>query len=121
MNNRGIRRWALLGALVSAALLAPACERGMPKEGTDNEGLVNEAQKNETLPAEQQPATGGSGLQQQQPQQGADSRIGAPGFSEPRELPRTDQGVEMPPPEQYQNGEPNYSRGEERKEALPTQ
>lgn len=99
MNNRGIRRWALLGALVSAALLAPACERNVPKEGTDNEGLVNEAQKNETLPAEQQPATGGSGLQQQQ----------------------TDQGVEMPPPEQYQNGAPNYSRGEERQEDLPTQ
>jgi hypothetical protein len=121
MTNRGIRRWALLGALVSAALLAPACERSMPKEGTDNEGLVNEGQKNETLPAEEQPATGGSGFQEQQQPQGADSPLGAPGTSDPRELPQTDQGVEMPPPEQYQNGEPNYSRGEERKKDLPTQ
>jgi hypothetical protein len=120
MNNRGIRRWALLGALVSAALLAPACERSVPKEGTDNEGVVNEAQDNERLPAPQQPATGGSGLQQQQQQQGADSRIGAPGDSEPRELPQTDQGVEVPPPDQYQNPEPNYRRGEERGEAPPS-
>lgn len=117
MNNRGIRRWALLGALASATLLAPACERSVPKEGTRNEGLVNEAQKNERLPAEQQPATGGSGLQQQQ--QGADSRIGAPGFSEPGELPRTDQGGEVPPPGQYQNREPNYRKGEEKNGESP--
>jgi len=117
MNHRGIRRWALLGALASAVLLAPACERSVPKAGTDNEGLVNEAQDNERLPAEQQPATGGSGLEQQQ---GVDSRIGAPGDIDPRELPQTDQGAEVPPPDQYQNTEPNYRRGEESGESPPS-
>jgi hypothetical protein len=72
MADRNIRRWALLGALVSTALLAPACGKTLPKEGTANEGVVNEAQKNETL------GTGGSGVQTQQP-------IGAPGYSSPRE------------------------------------
>lgn len=121
MNDRGIRRWSLLGALVSAALLAPACDRKWPQEGTDFEGIANEAQDVESFVDEeqgQQPATGGSGLQQQQ---GADSRIGAPGYSEPREPPRTDQGFELPPPDQYEQGSTTYRAGEGNRESPPGQ
>lgn len=123
MNERGIRRWALLGVLASAALLAPACEREFPQTGSDFEGRANEAQDLESFVDEEQgqPATGGSGLQQQQQQQReVDPRIGAPGDIEPRELPQTDQGFEVPPPDQYQNLEPNYRRGEEGGEAPPS-
>jgi hypothetical protein len=120
MNKRGIRRWALLGALVSGALMAPACERSVPREGTDNEGLVNEGQQNETLPGAQQPATGGSGFEQQQQQQGADTNIGAPGDSDPRELPQTDQGAEIPPADQYDPNQQSFRRGEERGESPPS-
>ncbi len=111
MTDRHIRRWALLGALVSAALLTPACDRRIPKEGSDYEGVVNEAQKVETRGGGQQgaqpPATGGAGLQQQQQggaqpndvnlfrqqqlalaRQGQQQAIGAPGYSSPRESTR---------------------------------
>ncbi len=119
MSNRGIRRWALLGALVSAAVLSPACQRTVPQEGTENEGLANDAQQNETLPDAQQPATGGSGFEQQQPQ-GDDAKIGAPGYTEPRELPQTDQGVELPPPDQHEQNTHSYRRGEEKGESPPS-
>ncbi len=118
MNDRGIRRWALLGALVSAAVLAPACQRTVPQEGTDNEGVANEGQQNETLPAAEQPATGGSGFEQQQQDTG--SSIGAPGDVDPREPPQTDQGVELPPPGQFEQNEHSYRRGEEKGESPPS-
>lgn len=111
MNNRGIRRWALLGALVSSALLAPACEKKMPKEGSDYEGVANEAQKNEQLPA-----TGGSGLQGQEPQQS----IGAPGDVDPRELPQTDQGMDEPNPARDERGGADKT-GEQEREPIPPQ
>ncbi len=118
MNDRRIRRWALLGALVSAAVLAPACQRTVPQEGTDNEGVANEGQQNETLPAAEQPATGGSGFEQQQQDTG--SSIGAPGDVDPAEPPRTDQGVELPPPGQFEQNEHSYRRGEEKGESPPS-
>jgi hypothetical protein len=118
MNDRGIRRWALLGALVSAALLAPACQRTVPETGSDNEGLANEGQQNETLPAAEQPATGGSGFEQQQD---TGSSIGAPGDVDPREPPRTDQGVELPPPDQFEQNQHSYRRGEEKRDSPPSE
>lgn len=123
MSDRGIRRWALLGALVSTALLAPACERQVPKAGSDYEGVVNEGQKNEQLPrpnaqpqGAQQPATGGSGLQGQGEQQ----PIGAPGYSAPRELPQTDQGYSEPNPAKTEPGGADKA-GEQEREPPPGQ
>jgi hypothetical protein len=85
MADRNIRRWVLLGALISTALLTPACDRKIPKEGSNYEGDVNEAQKVEPT------GTGGSGLEQQQgaaqPRQGQQQAIGAPGYSSPNESP----------------------------------
>lgn len=92
MTERGIRRWALLGALVSTALLAPACGRSIPRAGSENEGVVNEAQKVEPVgAAQEQQATGGSGFQSQEQQAapmfwaGEEQPIGAPGYSTPHE------------------------------------
>ncbi|WP_224244665.1 hypothetical protein [Hyalangium gracile] len=110
MSERRIRRWALLAALVSTALLAPACERSLPEAGTENEGLANEAQKLEPSDAARQEATGGSGFQQPEegaaprPEQGQQRGIGAPGYSDSREQPRTDQGYDEPNPELYESG-----------------
>lgn len=106
MTQRGIRRWALLGALVSTALLAPACGQSFPKAGTDHEGLVNDAPNAEPSGAVQQQGTGGSGFQQQSPGEaplpvtGQGRSIGAPGYSDPRELLSIDhQGRTEPNPQ----------------------
>lgn len=123
MNDKGIRRWALLGALASAAVLAPACDRKWPEAGTDYEGRANDAQDLESFVNEeqgQQPATGGSGVQQEQ-QREVDPRIGAPGYSDPRELPQTDQGFELPPPDQYEQGSTTHRAGEGNRESPPSQ
>jgi hypothetical protein len=115
MNDRGIRRWALLGALAAAALLTPACDRQWPREGSEYEGIVNEAQKNERSPsplpepqASQEQGTGGSGFLQD----GTPADIGAPGYSAPREsLPS---GPSQPPEDTSKNiGGGYYRRGEE--------
>jgi len=121
MNDRGIRRWALLGALVSTALLAPACDRKFPSTGGEYEGVANEAQKNEQLPnpgaqGEQQPATGGAGLQGQDDQQ----PIGAPGYSDPRELPQSDQGYSEPMPGKSEPGGAD-KEGEKDRQPIPNQ
>ena len=78
MSNGAIRRWALLSALASGALLTSACERQnpppqeldtWPKTGVEQrEGRVNQGQPLESFGderQEQQPSTGGSGSQQQ--------------------------------------------------------
>jgi len=95
MSNGRIRRWALLGALVSGALVA-ACDRKdagsreldtWPKTGVnEREGVANDAQNVDSFGTEQpasesanQPASGGSGFQQEQDVQGA------PGTTTPRE------------------------------------
>jgi hypothetical protein len=97
MSNRGIRRWALLGALASGALLA-ACEKQnpppreldtWPKTGVnEREGRVNDAQDIDTFGPEQ-PARGGSGFEQEPPppsQQRQEPGVqGAPGSTTPRE------------------------------------
>jgi hypothetical protein len=105
MTDGHIRRWALLGALVSTALLTAACDRKIPKEGSNYEGVVNEAQNVETpgrgqqdgQPPRLEPGIGGSGEQQQQDAAQANDAnlngqplqgIGAPGYSSPREDPR---------------------------------
>ncbi|HYH96862.1 hypothetical protein [Hyalangium sp.] len=116
MNDRGIRRWTLLGALAAAALLTPACDRQWPREGSEYEGLVNEGQKNERSPspiadpqAPQELGTGGSGFLQD----GTSADIGAPGYSTPREslLP---EGSSQPPEDTSKNiGGGYYRRGEE--------
>jgi hypothetical protein len=91
MSNTGIRRWALLGGLAAGALLA-ACESKnpppreldtWPKTGIEaREGRANQGQTLESFgdaqQEEPQPATGGSGIQQQPGQ-------GAPGVTTPRE------------------------------------
>lgn len=95
MSNGAIRRWALLGALASGALMTSACERQnpppqeldtWPKTGVEQrEGRVNQGQPLESFGderQEQQPATGGSGSQQQ-PSQGAPQ--GGSGSTTPRE------------------------------------
>ncbi len=108
MSNRGIRRWALLGALASGALLSACEDRNQasreldtwPKTGVEQrEGNVNQGQPLESFgdpQPEQQPATGGSGQAQPglgsqgnaqsegQPQQNENFQ-GAPGQSNPRE------------------------------------
>lgn len=118
MNNRSIRRWALLGALTSVALLAPACERKMPKEGSSYEGVVNEAQKNEQLPGTQQPATGGSGLQGQENEQ----PIGAPGDVTPRESSEVSPfGREEPHPGKTERGGADKAGEAEREPHPPGQ
>src|SRR5688572_27949254 len=87
MSNRRIRRWALLGAVVSGSLLT-ACERknagpneldSWPKTGVnEREGVVNDAQNVDSFETEQ-PATGGAGFEQEPVFQGG------PGTSTPRE------------------------------------
>jgi hypothetical protein len=123
MSDRRIRRWALLGALVSTALLTQACEQrqgtqesrqGWPKEGSDYEGVVNEGQKNEGPDAiqqgEQQPGTGGSGRSQQQDprtlaqQQGGQQPIGAPGVTAPLENPDVGKNQLEPVPRKTELG-----------------
>jgi hypothetical protein len=123
MNDKGIRRWALLGALVSTALLTPACDRKLPQTGGEYEGVANEAQKNEQLPNPnaqpqdtQQPATGGAGLQGQDDQQ----PIGAPGYSDPRELPQSDQGYSEPMPGKAEPGGAD-KEGEKDRQPIPNQ
>jgi len=123
MNDKGIRRWALLGALVSTALLTPACDRKLPQTGGEYEGVANEAQKNEQLPNPnaqpqdtQQPATGGAGLQGQDDQQ----PIGAPGYSDPRELPQSDQGYSEPMPGKTEPGGAD-KEGEKDRQPIPNQ
>jgi hypothetical protein len=127
MTDGHIRRWALLGALVSTALLTAACDRKMPKEGSNYEGVANEAQNVETPGSGQQdgqpprlePGIGGSGEQQQQdaaqvndanlngqkqaaqPQQQA---IGAPGYSSPRENPQVSPVYVEPQPQLRESG-----------------
>lgn len=97
MSNRGIRRWAVLGALVSGALLT-ACEQRSagpneldtwPKTGVnEREGIVNDAQNVDSFGAEQ-PATGGAGFEQDQPLPAQNRQEpgvqGAPGYTAPRE------------------------------------
>jgi hypothetical protein len=95
MSNGAIRRWALLGALASGALLTGACERQnpppreldtWPKTGVEErEGKVNQGQPIESFgeeQQEQQPSTGGSGSQQHPSQS---EPLGAPGYTTPRE------------------------------------
>ncbi|MFL5348324.1 MAG: hypothetical protein ACJ8AT_26310 [Hyalangium sp.] len=94
MTDRNIRRWALLGALVSTALLTPACDRKIPKEGSSYEGNVNEAQKVETT------GTGGSGL----PRAGQQQAIGAPGYSSPAESPLISPLPAEPQPQLRESG-----------------
>lgn len=97
MSNGRIRRWALLGALVSGALVA-ACDRKdagsreldtWPKTGVnEREGVVNDAQNVDSFGPEQ-PATGGAGFEQDSPPQAQDRQEpgvqGAPGYTSPRE------------------------------------
>ena len=115
MTDGHIRRWALLGALVSTALLTPACDRKIPKEGSNYEGIVNEAQNVETpgggqqdgQPPRLEPGIGGSGAQQEQgsAQQndanlnGQQQAIGAPGYSSPRENPQVSPVFVEPQPQ----------------------
>lgn len=127
MTDRNIRRWALLGALVSAALLTPACDWKIPKEGTDHEGVVNEAQKvpgpsasqPEAQP-DQQRGIGGSGSQQQQaaqPQQGLQRPIGAPGYSSPNDSPLISPLPVEPQPQLRESS--GNSRTDERLHMIP--
>lgn len=98
MNDRGIRRWALLGVWVLAALLAPACEKGerpWPEANTDNEGRPNEAQKIDSFVGQQdQPGTGGAGFQEEQQQGNAEPMQPEPERSQPKgdEQPERRQG-----------------------------
>lgn len=80
MSQKGLRRWAWLGALVSAMVLGSACgkretvdeqsSRTVPREGTRYEGLVNTGQSVESFGQEpRQQGTGGGGQQGQQQSQ----------------------------------------------------
>ncbi|MBN1204952.1 MAG: hypothetical protein JXB05_08505 [Myxococcaceae bacterium] len=115
MDDRGIRRWALLGALASAALLTPACEtKELPRaRGAGYEGVANDAQDLSSFideRQEQQPATGGSGRAQgEDPSavmgvQGFQGGIGAPGYSTPREPAPSDQFYSEPAPGKEEPG-----------------
>ena len=98
MSNRGIRRWALLGALVSGALMAGCTEHNKapgeldspPKTGVNaREGIVNDAQNLDSFGPEE-PATGGAGFEQDPPPQSQNREdkgtiYGAPGYTSPRE------------------------------------
>lgn len=98
MSNRGIRRWALLGALVSGALVAGCTEHNKgpseldspPRTGiNEREGIVNDAQDVDSFGPEE-PATGGGGFEQQPPPQSQNREdrgtiYGAPGYTSPRE------------------------------------
>jgi hypothetical protein len=113
MDNRGIRRWALLGALVSAALLTPACDtKERPQAaGGRYEGVANDAQDlSSFVDEQQQPATGGSGQAQGEDpstfmgSQGRQDGIGAPGYASPRELTPSDQFYSEPAPGKEEPG-----------------
>lgn len=99
MKNRAIQRGALVGALVSAALLAGACEREWPEAGSDYEGRPNEAQELESFvepdTAVEPPGVGGAGQAPSGP--GDQDGLGDPDF-----MP----GDERPPPERGESGEP---------------
>ncbi|HEX8704461.1 MAG TPA: hypothetical protein VF815_36860 [Myxococcaceae bacterium] len=97
MSNRGIRRWALLGALVSGALVTGCEQKNVgpneldtwPKTGiNEREGVVNDAQNVDSFGPEQ-PATGGAGFEQEPPQPSQNRQEpgvqGAPGYTSPRE------------------------------------
>jgi len=99
MSNKGIRRWALLGALVSGGLMGACWDANKgpseldspPKTGVnEREGIVNDAQNLDSFGAAEEPATGGAGFEQQPPPQSQNredkgSIQGAPGYTSPRE------------------------------------
>jgi hypothetical protein len=95
----------------------------MPKTGGEFEGAANEGQNNEQLPrpgeqaqGAQQDATGGAGLQGQDDQQ----PIGAPGYSDPKELPQSDQRYDEPNPGKSELGGADKA-GEQEREPPPGQ